>query len=337
VGCRTLAERCPAFGGGHCSHRATTTVPRSAPNAARTPNPTPSSAGVASSGHAGDHAAADRLQSAAGVGLSAALGSHHPQFARGYTPVSKATSRIILVDNSITPPLFYWAFQGRILSPLIFDDRVTCGDCTTRYWHESIGGRSTGQIDATQTELGSELDVCAATISNRLNSIDGFDWQDRRAFARGVFGDGQSASGPSSDPEPEPGSGSASAGESGSGGGPASAGEEPSRPAPTPEATFASRSEFRGPPEARDSSGTEIPAPSQLPAHQSSGEPSDETTPGEFGRRVAALEDRLDSDGTVSSPAFEDPKLLHKVVHACLRAETISEEEELLILQAVLR
>jgi len=202
VGCRTLVERGPALGGGHCSHRVTTTVPTSTPNAARTPNPTPSSAGVASSGHAGDHAAADRLQSAAGVGLSAALGNHHPQFARGYTPVSKATSRIILVDNSITPPLFYWAFQGRILSPLIFDDRVTCGDCTTRYWHESIGGRSTGQIDATQTELGSELDVCAATISNRLNSIDGFDWQDRRAFARGVFGDGQSVPAPRLTPSP---------------------------------------------------------------------------------------------------------------------------------------
>jgi hypothetical protein len=40
---------------------------------------------------------------------------------------------------------------------------------------------------ATQQEIGDRLDVSAATVSNRVNSIEGFDWGARAAFVDGVF------------------------------------------------------------------------------------------------------------------------------------------------------
>lgn len=58
-----------------------------------------------------------------------------------------------------------------------------------------------------------------------------------------------------------------------------------------------------------------------------------EDTLGALQKRVAALEAARD-DGEAS--AFDDPDLVHKVVHACMDAETISEDEELRILQALL-
>ena len=59
-----------------------------------------------------------------------------------------------------------------------------------------------------------------------------------------------------------------------------------------------------------------------------------------LGTAVDRLTERLDElEATASNidPAFEDPELVHKVVHACMNAETISEAEELRILQALLR
>lgn len=41
--------------------------------------------------------------------------------------------------------------------------------------------------DATQRQLAEELDVTAATVSSRANSIDGFDWDERQSFVEAVF------------------------------------------------------------------------------------------------------------------------------------------------------
>lgn len=202
--------------------------------------------------------------------------------------------------------------------------------------------------DATQEALASELDVCAATVSNRLNRIDGFDWHDRRAFVRGMFDTGQSASQPTPDSNNETESGSASESGPTPEGNSASAAEGPSKPeAPaaaedhpwsTPAVAVTSRSGPQATPAAQDASGTEIPVSSQSSDGEPGDEPSDGTDLDGLEKRVAAIEDKLeDSDGPISPPVFDDSELLHKVVHACLRAETISEEEELRILQALLR
>lgn len=42
------------------------------------------------------------------------------------------------------------------------------------------------QPEATQRELGEVLDVSAATVSNRVNAIEGFEWGDRQAIVAAV-------------------------------------------------------------------------------------------------------------------------------------------------------
>lgn len=44
--------------------------------------------------------------------------------------------------------------------------------------------------EATQVELAEKLDVTNATICNRVNNIDGFDWNSRRDFVNDVFDNG---------------------------------------------------------------------------------------------------------------------------------------------------
>ena len=41
--------------------------------------------------------------------------------------------------------------------------------------------------EATQAELAEKLDVTSATICNRVNNIEGFDWSKRREFVNNVF------------------------------------------------------------------------------------------------------------------------------------------------------
>ncbi|WP_225335336.1 MarR family transcriptional regulator [Halomicrobium urmianum] len=48
--------------------------------------------------------------------------------------------------------------------------------------------------NATQRELADRLDVTSPTISVRVNNIDGFDWENRQAFAEAVLGGPQSTS-----------------------------------------------------------------------------------------------------------------------------------------------
>lgn len=41
--------------------------------------------------------------------------------------------------------------------------------------------------NATQQEIGEELDVSSPTVSNRVNSIEGFDWSERQSFVEELF------------------------------------------------------------------------------------------------------------------------------------------------------
>jgi DNA-binding MarR family transcriptional regulator len=44
------------------------------------------------------------------------------------------------------------------------------------------------QPDASQRDLADDFDVGQSTINNRLNSIDGFTWEDRAEFVESLFG-----------------------------------------------------------------------------------------------------------------------------------------------------
>lgn len=123
---------------------------------------------------------------------------------------------------------------------------------------------------ATQRELAESLDVTAATVSKRVNDIDGFDWADRQEFVQSVL---------------------------------------ETDVAPAPEETTMSTTD-------------------------TDGESIDELTD-----RVVQLEERIDelAESTEANAVFDDPELLHKIVHACMDAETISEDEELRILKEFLQ
>lgn len=48
--------------------------------------------------------------------------------------------------------------------------------------------------EASQRELGEKLDVSGSTVSNRANSIDGFEWKNRQAFVETMFDNDSSVS-----------------------------------------------------------------------------------------------------------------------------------------------
>jgi len=118
--------------------------------------------------------------------------------------------------------------------------------------------------DATQRELADMLGVSSATISQRLSSIDGFEWEDREQFVDTLVGKGSK----------------------------------------TPD-------------------GGTMAVPERDAVDR-------------LDERISRIEERLEdrSDGPVA--AFDDPELVHKVVHACMASDGITEEEELRILREIL-
>ncbi|MBV0900743.1 MarR family transcriptional regulator [Haloarcula salina] len=136
---------------------------------------------------------------------------------------------------------------------------------------------------ASQRDLAEVLDVTASTISNRVNSIDGFDWSERESFAHAVLD-----------------------------------GEEPTAAGPS---TTDSR---QSSPEVVDTVETV------------------QSTVDQLSTQIEDLEGRMETvtDGSGATQAqarvFDDPELVHKVVHACMDSENISEDEELRILKSLL-
>lgn len=123
--------------------------------------------------------------------------------------------------------------------------------------------------DATQQEIADRLDISAPTVSNRVNAIEGFDWQHREQAVE----------------------------------------------------TFRNR--------ASDQKDTH--------ASMSTNETNltDETD--RLEERIDTLETKIMSDQTTTDKPLDlDPELLQKVVHACFKSETISEDEELELLKLFL-
>ena len=123
--------------------------------------------------------------------------------------------------------------------------------------------------DATQRDIASFLDVTAATVSNRVNSLPGFEWDDRRRFVKAVL-----------DLDIDPG------------------GERATHYTDTSEDLQKTVQDLRD--------------------------------------RVERLESRLESGDNSSESPFDDPELVRKIVHVCMAAEEITDEEEQRILQAFL-
>ncbi len=193
--------------------------------------------------------------------------------------------------------------------------------------------------EATQSAIAEELDVSRATVWKRLDDLDGFEWSERVAFVREVFGDvpGPDLRGSSSDGASD-GAAAVDGGEHRSGADPTidGAGAD-DRTAESGRGVGAG--EVAGLAERVDDLSDRVDALAEAVSADGSvagrggratdsgattaGGPSPEN--GEPGSMAVGL------DG-----AAADPELVHKVAHACLEADYVSREEELALLRALL-
>jgi len=171
---------------------------------------------------------------------------------------------------------------------------------------------------ASQRDLAEKLDVTASTVSNRVNGIDGFDWADREAFANAVFCDEAPESVPAL----------------------AETETQASQPEPTESAGVPDEGDERtSEPDTASDDGDQ----SSAAAATAAGEVNTtltmfQSTVEDLSAQLAELESRVETvtDGGNSPQPFQDPELVHKVVHACMNSDKISEEEELRILDSLL-
>lgn len=185
--------------------------------------------------------------------------------------------------------------------------------------------------EATQGELAEQFGVTQSTINNRLNTIEGFDWKRRRAFAEAALGDDTPREGSEMAHERTDGAGVGN----GNGDGARETDGDNAMDSDADETEESERSEL--------GTGTDDGVRSN------GGDPDADRAPeserevlarlDELSTQVAALEDRLDdapsASGDEPSPLSE-PDLACKVVRACFDAPDITEGEEDRILKAVI-
>lgn len=160
---------------------------------------------------------------------------------------------------------------------------------------------------ATQADLAEELEVTKATISRWASEIPGFEWRERDSFVAAVADDGHeldmthSTADTDSDADTNTGS-------------------------DTDSDTNTDTTETAQTTAATDDAAATV-AVSELKAELS-----------DLAERVSALEAVGDSaeESAAHESGFEDPELVHKIAHACLESERISEAEELRILKRLL-
>jgi hypothetical protein len=185
--------------------------------------------------------------------------------------------------------------------------------------------------DATQVELGDILGVTSATINQRINAIDGFDWEKRAEFVDALFSEAPRNSldadrAPVTDVERS----------------------IISRPSPTTDSESTAEETQKTLTRLQRDGGHE---PYEEQSSDSEPDPVEESQRQLMRAMVASLETLSDQTTELSrqveslqsgrchspsAPVQADPELTHKIVHACFAADTITEEEELRILKAVL-
>lgn len=171
--------------------------------------------------------------------------------------------------------------------------------------------------DATQVELASLFDITSASVSQRVNSVDGFEWENRRAFTSALFETSDAA-----DKAPV----------EADGGTDTSFSEEPNVTMSTGEVTI-------------DSDELNMKDENTTATIDSDTTMKTDSTKQEYtcdcAEQLAAVADQVDRleerlanrSQSRSGSLVDDPDLAHKVVHACLQSDQISENEELQLLQ----
>lgn len=164
---------------------------------------------------------------------------------------------------------------------------------------------------APQEVIADRLGVTRATVSRRLNDLPGFEWSERKAFAESLFEDAETGT-PGDGRPAETVAGNGVSSDGGSETSPA-AGNGASSPAGNEDETGNGN-------EAGNGSEAKVGTTAE-----SGADPSEAIA--DLERRVAAIEGNAESR---SLP----PELVHKVLHACMESDRISEDEELELLRA---
>lgn len=154
--------------------------------------------------------------------------------------------------------------------------------------------------NATQRDLAELLDISGSTVSRRAHSIDGFTWERRGTFAAAVF---ESVADPDGIDQAD---GEADDAEPDGG--------EPDDAEPTSKA-------------------------SETTSKREASTGSDPSETHESATRATDADQRVETvdETKASGSVFAAPDLLHKVIHACVKSDSITEEEELRIIQELLQ
>jgi hypothetical protein len=184
------------------------------------------------------------------------------------------------------------------------------------------------------------LSISRATVSNRVNAIQGFDWADRESFVGEVFDEQLTVDDSVSRANGDDSVAAQNDGKEVVTDGAPSASADPT----------ASESAPRKPHNAASDGVVDGPAPTASDSDPADQDGTTDSTAAESGDKVEAMSHQLEelaqqlatmeqelhgsgeSDG--ESP-FGDTDLLHKVVHACMNSDQITEDEELEVLETL--
>lgn len=156
--------------------------------------------------------------------------------------------------------------------------------------------------DATQQAVADVLGVSRATVSKRASGIEGFDWSERASFVERLFGTARAS--------------------------------EPLVRGNT-DAPTVFRSNLAS--TARADGDTPSPPDAGRPSAGGERTADREDVLARLDRIEARLDDLASGEAAESSGGITDPELAHKVVHACMESEHVSEDEELDVVAAVLQ
>lgn len=178
----------------------------------------------------------------------------------------------------------------------VADDRPAPEDLTARQrdalsliYHEP---------EATQQEIAEALDVTAPTISNWVNDLDGFAWEDRVTYVESVFE------------------------------------EEPPMPTPPDDAADADVDAAENVTERLEALEARVDELAEATKEDPDAGDSTHAVE-ELRERVGSLECRIEGTEREASGSV-DPTVVHNVIRACVTSDRVGEDEELTVVESLL-
>lgn len=180
---------------------------------------------------------------------------------------------------------------------------------------------------AAQKEIANMLGVSRATVSNRVNAISGFSWQNRGSFVEGMFDEEIIIDDSIID------------------GANQSSTEEINSHRHNGNSTISDTSNSMASEVVSEENDEDNVDSKTREISQTTGDLADPEISGniadmakqinEIERCLEELEDNIENTDSRSDSLLDDSELLHKVIHACMNADIISKKEELKILEAI--